>query len=69
MLKYEVGQEFKTNRDLKFPNDYGSLEKGATFKITYSLEDGELAHPYIIEFENRYEIAVSDKEIDELKSE
>lgn len=73
MLKYEVGQEFKTNRVTKFPNGYGEdLPKGATFKITYTLEEdehGKLEHPYLVRFENGYEIAINDENIEELTKE
>lgn len=69
MLKYEVGQQFKTNRTTEFPDGYENLEVGATFEIKIAMEEcewGKLDYPYLVRFENGFEIALDEKNIDEL---
>jgi hypothetical protein len=69
MLKYKVGQEFKTNRETAFPEGYGNLEKGATFKIKIAMEEcefGKLDYPYLVKFENGFEVSLDEKDIEEL---
>ncbi|AZF89333.1 membrane-bound protein [Bacillus phage vB_BthM-Goe5] len=69
MLKYSEGQEFNTNRETKFPEGYDTLEVGAIFKIKIAKETceyGELAYPYLVRFENGFEISLDEKDIEEL---
>lgn len=72
MLKYSIGQEFKTNRETAFPKEYGNLEKGATFKIKIAMEEceyGNLEYPYLVVFENGFEVSLDEKDIETLTEE
>lgn len=72
MLKYLVGQEFQTNRTTEFPEGYEPLKKGATFQIQIAKEVtewGPLEYPYLVRFENGFEIAMDEKGIEELTCE
>lgn len=69
MLKYSVGQEFKTNRETAFPDRYNNLGQGSTFKIRLAMEEceyGKLDYPYLVRFENGFEVSLDEKDIESL---